>query len=1319
MAGVGVSHEDMRITVQLGDVSQIEAWVRTGLDLARWRDRNGDNVYHIYVKYGYHCDALCVMEAIPRVCPTHSSLITEPNSRGITPLVRACQFSTLSDDWFTLAVLEFLIHHSQNINYDQLLRMAQHRKTHRFLSWRKKNPSGLPESIRRTTDQKIMRYINTVESMDKEAAKRYRDAMAKECGRSRSIRIYYVGFNGVGKSTLCRNMRGVSTQGLTSTDLMEAFIQRQVINTTTGKLRNITDDMEHHLALDKINREMAFERMKRKAALDKVKEEMESEKGQNQVDFGRGISGFLSSVKQKFINPFVSMFSKKKHTDNPESCAMTEELAPGEETVHLSEPKPSQSLEQESSTGRDGKALDRQKRDERSYDCAVQLDVLQLEEMDEEAYVSMWDFGGEELFVNTNHLFLSGDAVYLLVFNLLEYEDPSGRMRSMVKFWLKSVNSLSKERTSKTKQSPPVIMIGTFLDKIPGTQWEKDEKAAYIKEKLFNDPDLKAISEKHVVAFFPLSNVAGNRGKIKQIWRAVLEAAPFQSHWHTEVPLAWLAIEREIMLLKSKNVKILTLQDVFNIAKNLEFDIEDLENCVLDALRYFNRTGLVLSVVLNNANCKVVINPMWLVKNFRLIITVQKFQTRHDSLDHYNKTGEITLDLIRLLLKQGDEENHFPDHEEVLVYYMERLALITRPLTREGQATDDVFVVPCILPAADPETLRHIIESPGTTKTSTLSFLFRNVFVSSPVYDKLLASCIYCFEAAKLAGETQCLQRGFGCFQLNPRWDMVIHCEDCIIKVTLFSANKISKVKPGEGFYVKNVIATMLNNVLITNQQQHLVDTFELCLDKSYFVLPAEEPVPENVVSQSSEPIVCPGPAGTQTVSQDDRNVWFVDPSSVKVPTEVSLPFTADMLEKRLTPRQMSHVAKCIGTSYCVLFIEIGLEMDEIENVKHDCRQLSTRTLITLLIRKWSIKFGPKAVFGRIYHAMKSREISTDKLFTEMERKLPTANAPQTSNSGRLKQVNDEYMLVGDIDKMEAYKGKADIEGDRTNIEEDKTDGDKVKTEGDGWKMERGENIIGVDEIKVKRVETMIGEDESKMERCKNVIGGGESKMERCKNVIGGGESKMERCKNVIGGGESKMERCKNVIGGGESKMERCKNVIGGGESKMERCKNVIGGGESKMERCKNVIGGGESKMEHDRYDTEEWERPKPKGDKHKSVADEEKIEDYRGKTEVGEAEDATNAYDDKSPTTDELSIIAGKIGMSYIIFFLELGLQIEEIEQAILDHSTKRSAFLSLLQQWEDAYRWEAMFTWIYKAMREANLDDTALRDELSSTAG
>ncbi|XP_060073572.1 uncharacterized protein LOC132553354 [Ylistrum balloti] len=434
-----------------------------------------------------------------------------------------------------------------------------------------------------------------------------------------------------------------------------------------------------------------------------------------------------------------------------------------------------------------------------------------------------------------------------------------------------------------------------------------------------------------------------------------------------------MAIEREIMLKKLHNVKVLTFQEVCKIAENLEFDVTDKENCVKDCLSYLHRTGIVIYLATDDTTSKVVTDPTWLVRCFRLIITVKNANRSttetSDMLERYEKTGEIPMKLVRLLLKQGNENDKFSAHEDVLVFYMERLELLTRPLTKDGQTVEDVFLVPCILPNAEPEKLRHIIENPKATKSSTLSFVFRDAFVSSPIYDKLLASCIHSFQVAEIQGmdPSYCLQRGFGCFRLNPRWNMIIHCDDNIVKVTLFT-EKETTVNPGEGFHAKNVLASLLNNAFITNQLQHLVDSFEYCLDSSYYVIPGKLPL---TVSRNTDhcDMVDPGWA-----------VWFSTPiASAEDPVNLA------MLKKRLNPKELSHVAKYIGADFCVLFTALGLTTQDMQAVQLSCPKVCHRSYVTRLLVKWRNRQGQGAIFEHILKAMQFAEFNTIELCEELD----------------------------------------------------------------------------------------------------------------------------------------------------------------------------------------------------------------------------------------------------------------------------------------------------------------------------------------------
>ncbi|XP_021360827.1 uncharacterized protein LOC110455176 [Mizuhopecten yessoensis] len=143
-ADLKLSEKAMESVIRQGNVVQIEAWVRDGLDLATWSDTNGYNIYHYCVDDDASYDALCVAEAIPRLCQTHAFLLSQVNKYkpSRTPLMQACHFS-VNDDAYLLALLELFIRHREDIDYERLLLESRRNpRMNNYLAWRQKNPTG-------------------------------------------------------------------------------------------------------------------------------------------------------------------------------------------------------------------------------------------------------------------------------------------------------------------------------------------------------------------------------------------------------------------------------------------------------------------------------------------------------------------------------------------------------------------------------------------------------------------------------------------------------------------------------------------------------------------------------------------------------------------------------------------------------------------------------------------------------------------------------------------------------------------------------------------------------------------------------------------------------------------------------------------------------------------------------------------------------------------------------------------------------------------------------------------------------------------------
>ena len=71
---------------------------------------------------------------------------------------------------------------------------------------------------------------------------------------------------------------------------------------------------------------------------------------------------------------------------------------------------------------------------------------------------STWDFGGQSVFHNLHHLFLSRYSVYLVVFKMPAIlKDPNSAVE-MIRYWLNSLQLHAK--------GAPILLVGTHKDQV-------------------------------------------------------------------------------------------------------------------------------------------------------------------------------------------------------------------------------------------------------------------------------------------------------------------------------------------------------------------------------------------------------------------------------------------------------------------------------------------------------------------------------------------------------------------------------------------------------------------------------------------------------------------------------------------------------------------------------------------------------------------------------------------------------------------------------------------------------------------------------------
>ncbi|XP_033109051.1 probable serine/threonine-protein kinase pats1 [Anneissia japonica] len=115
-----------------------------------------------------------------------------------------------------------------------------------------------------------------------------------------------------------------------------------------------------------------------------------------------------------------------------------------------------------------------------------------LEETVDDLTLSIWDFAGQDVYYITHQMFLVSRAIYILCFDLrhdlhkpvpvLEGEKVSSfecRMTYLefIIFWLQSIYSHTTENPTVREQeqsSPPVYIVGTHKDMLPGNEEQKN-----------------------------------------------------------------------------------------------------------------------------------------------------------------------------------------------------------------------------------------------------------------------------------------------------------------------------------------------------------------------------------------------------------------------------------------------------------------------------------------------------------------------------------------------------------------------------------------------------------------------------------------------------------------------------------------------------------------------------------------------------------------------------------------------------------------------------------------------------------------------------
>ena len=366
---------------------------------------------------------------------------------------------------------------------------------------------------------------------------------------------------------------------------------------------------------------------------------------------------------------------------------------------------------------------------------------MRVDEDKDEIFSTVWDFGGQSVYYSTHPLFLTGGAIYLLVYDL--DRNPEEKSISRVKrglfkpikdvhceksnldyldFWMSSVSSLvpNSEKPHETPSTsmqpellhPPVILVFTHADK-PYKGVDPEELAS----EIFGNLQRKRYG-KQIVDFFVVDNTKSGSKKecegVICLRKKVLDTAKRLPQLKEVIPIKWLRFEKALREMVEEGIKWTHVENAKRIAPEVygistEEQFLTMLNLLHDQriLIHFDDTPELDKIV--------ILDPQWLVDVFKKVITIPPFKkSKREHREQWKKLEEKGI-LEKRLLKDlwdplFDTRENF--NLNSLINTMEKFGLLCPWPSSDESGSPSEYLVPSML-MSPPKNVTDLFSSAG------------------------------------------------------------------------------------------------------------------------------------------------------------------------------------------------------------------------------------------------------------------------------------------------------------------------------------------------------------------------------------------------------------------------------------------------------------------------------------------------------------------------------------------------------------------------------------------------------------------------------